>query len=164
MKLPKVHSFKVHTMLTDPKFIKRMEGSVSVIKKYDIPYVAGYSKDGKRVYIDRHVEPKMNGIDIAKYIVLHEHVEKSLMDLFNLKYQQAHHIALSIEHASVIEDGVDWDAYSKHIDKYTKKLSHEDLTHSPPDLDLSPYKDEKELPIFLRKHNKHELSKSSNNS
>jgi len=153
MDLPKIHSFKVHKMLTDPKFKKRMGESVSIVKKYDVPYIAGYSKDGKTIYVDRHLETEFEGKDIIKYLVVHEKTEKALLDLFNLKYQQAHHIALHVERQIVEKDGINWDAYSKFIDKYKKNLGHEDLSHSPKDLDLEPYEDEKDYHVFLKKHN-----------
>jgi hypothetical protein len=143
-------------MLTDPKFLERMKGSVSVVSKYDIPYVAGYSKDGKHIYIDRHMNTKMNDKDITKYLVVHEKTEKVLLQLFNLKYQQAHHIATAVEHAAVVKDGIDWNVYSKYVDKFVKTLGHENLSNAPPDLDLTPYKDEKDYHVFLRKY-KNEL-------
>jgi len=154
MKLPKVHSFKTHQMLTDPKFVKRMKESVSIIKKYDVPYLAGYSKDGKKIYIDRHMDLDFNGIDITKYLVVHEKTEKALLMIHHIKYQQAHHIATSVEHDAVVKDGLNWNKYSKFVEKFVKKLGHENLTHSPPELDLEPYEDEHDFHVFLKKHNK----------
>jgi hypothetical protein len=151
MSLPKVHSFQVHKMLTDSRFLKEIKKSVSIVRTYDIPYVAGYSVDGKKVFIDRHMDTNFKGTDITKYLVLHEKTEKALLIIFNLKYQQAHHIATYVEHDAVVKDGLDWKEYEKFVEKYVKKLDHENLQKSPPDLDLEPYEDEKDFHKFVKK-------------
>jgi len=156
MKLPKVYSFKVHKMLTDKEFRKELQKSVSIIRKYDIPYVAGYSKDGKEIYIDRHFESNWNGKDITKYLVIHEITEKALLNIYKLKYQQAHHIATHVERNAVVNDGLDWKDYCRYIDKYVKTLDHENLKYSPPNLDLTPYKDEKDFSKFIKKRKEDE--------
>ena len=76
------------------------------------------------------------------------------MDIFGLKYQEAHHIATSRERRAAEGAGVNWNAYQKHIFKYRKPLSHEDLTFTPKDLDLTPYKQEKDYNILYSKHRK----------
>src|SRR5471030_2023728 len=52
-------------------------------RKHDIPYLAGYSRDGKTIYIDRHMPKtlKYQGreIDTDRYLILHEEVEKTLI-------------------------------------------------------------------------------------
>ena len=49
-------------------------------RKHDIPYLAGYSLDGKTIYIDRHMPAsfKFKGrtINTDRFLVLHEEVEK----------------------------------------------------------------------------------------
>src|SRR6266545_1427831 len=66
-------------------------------RSHDIPYVAGYSKDGKTIYIDRHMPPsfryKGREIDSDRFLILHEEVEKTLIDQLNLHYLHAHQIA-----------------------------------------------------------------------
>ena len=51
-------------------------------RKHDIPYLAGYSLDGKTIYIDRHMPAsfKFKGrtINTDRFLVLHEEVEKTL--------------------------------------------------------------------------------------
>ena len=51
-------------------------------RKHDIPYLAGYSLDGKTIYIDRHLprsfEYKGRAIAVDRYLLLHEEVEKTL--------------------------------------------------------------------------------------
>jgi hypothetical protein len=45
-------------------------------RKHDIPYLAGYSKDGKTIYIDRHMPSSFRydgrDIDTDRYLILHE--------------------------------------------------------------------------------------------
>src|SRR5262249_52424183 len=49
-------------------------------RNHDIPYLAGYSKDGKIIYIDRHMPKTMKyqgrEINTDRYLILHEEVEK----------------------------------------------------------------------------------------
>ena len=81
-------------------------------RKHDIPYLAGYSKDGKTIYIDRHMPSsfRYDGRDINtdRYLILHEEVEKTLIDQLNLHYLHAHQIATRAEQAAVRAAGVRW--------------------------------------------------------
>lgn len=143
-----MHSFKDHIYIKDPRFKKRMEEKYKINKLYDVPYVAGYSKNGKTIYIDRHLKMMEDKIDISPYLILHERTEKTLIDLFGLDYQHAHHIAIQQEKESVIKDGLDWKKYSDHYTKYIKGCAKEKLTKIPPDLDLTPYKDENDKTLL----------------
>lgn len=141
----KVHSKKVKTMVNDRRFLKRVAAirTIKPITKYDVPYVAGYSEDGKTIYIDRHIKLKMkNGKDVTPLIVTHEVVEKALLDIFDLDYQQAHHIATYLEHEAASKSGIDWRQYTKLLDPQMKRVGSEKIKAVPPDLDLEPYKDE----------------------
>jgi hypothetical protein len=74
-------------------------------RKHDIPYLAGYSLDGKTIYIDRHMPAsfKFKGrtINTDRFLVLHEEVEKTLIDQLGLHYLHAHQIATRAEEAAV---------------------------------------------------------------
>jgi len=142
--LIKVLSFKGHAMLSDPEVQKRIEEKVTVNRKYDVPFIAGYSNDGKTIYVDRHFNPMFDKVDVMPYLLIHEKTEKALLDLYHLDYQQAHHLATHNEHMHVKADGLNWKDYTKHFDVYEKNLEHEKLTKVPPDLDLEPYRDEKD--------------------
>jgi hypothetical protein len=73
-------------------------------RKHDIPYLAGYSLDGKTIYIDRHMPAsfKFKGrtINTDRFLVLHEEVEKTLIDQLGLHYLHAHQIATRAEEAA----------------------------------------------------------------
>ena len=66
-------------------------------RKHDVPYLASYSKDGKTIYIDRHMPASFRyagkEINTDRYLILHEEVEKTLIDQLNLHYLHAHQIA-----------------------------------------------------------------------
>jgi hypothetical protein len=121
---------------------------------HDIPYVAGYSKDGKTIFIDRHLPSEMEyegrKINTDRFLLLHEEVEKTLIDQLNLHYLHAHQIATRAEEAAVRAAGISWRAYDRFMQKYVKKMGDERLTKVPPDLDLKPYRDEHDTELLER--------------
>jgi len=126
----------------------------SIDRAHDIPYLAGYSLDGKRIYIDRHLPPtfRYRGRDVAvdRYLLLHEEVEKTLIDQLDLHYQHAHQIATRAEEAAVRADAVSWRAYDRFMQQYVKTMGDERLTKLPADLDLKPYRDEHDFDLMRR--------------
>ena len=76
-----------------------------VDREHDIPYLAGYSRDGKTIYIDRHMPKsfRFRGrvIETDRFLILHEEVEKTLIERLNLHYLHAHQIATRAEQAAV---------------------------------------------------------------
>jgi hypothetical protein len=101
-------------------------------RKHDIPYLAGYSKDGKTIYIDRHMPSsfRYDGRDINtdRYLILHEEVEKTLIDQLNLHYLHAHQIATRAEEAAVRAAGIRWRDYDRFMQKYVKRIGDARLT------------------------------------
>lgn len=112
---------------------------------YDIPYLAGYSLDGHTIFIDRHMPKgfKYKGRMVAtdRFLILHEAVEKSLIQLMGLHYLTAHQIALRAEQAAVRAEGVEWKAYDDFMQTYIKVIGDEELSRVPSTLDLTPYRD-----------------------
>lgn len=123
-------------------------------RKHDIPYLAGYSLDGKIIYIDRHMPKsfKFRGrvIETDRFLILHEEVEKTLIDQLGLHYLHAHQIATRAEEAAVRAAGVEWRAYDRFMQKYVKHIGDERLTKVPKDLDLKPYRDEHDDDLLRR--------------
>jgi hypothetical protein len=120
--------------------------TVKINRDYDVPYLAGYSEDGKTVYIDRHM-PKYMVYKGKKYptdrkLTVHECVEKDLIDGFKLKYMEAHKIATDTEFDRVLASGINLKAYNDFMDEHVKEIGSEKITKAPPDLDLTPYIDE----------------------
>ncbi|MGC2124893.1 MAG: hypothetical protein WA652_18760, partial [Xanthobacteraceae bacterium] len=123
-------------------------------RKHDIPYLAGYSLDGKTIFIDRHMPPtfKFRGrtINTDRFLILHEEVEKTLIDQLGLHYLHAHQIATRAEEAAVRAAGVEWRAYDRFMQKHVKSIGDERLTKVPKDLDLKPYRDEHDDELLRR--------------
>ena len=149
--------------LKDPRVIARMAklNSIPVVKKYDVPYLCGYSKDAKTIYFDKHLNTKMKGHDLTKFLKIHEYTEKTLMDVFEMDYQQAHHIATHQERKAVEAAGIKWNDYDDFLEPQIKEVWHEDLKIVPPDLDLEPYEDEKDKKVLRPLMKKEKQEKGS---
>jgi hypothetical protein len=123
-------------------------------RKHDIPYLAGYSQNGKIIYIDRHMPETMKyqgrEIDTDRFLILHEEVEKTLIDQLNLHYLHAHQIATRAEEAAVRAAGIRWRDYDQFMQKYVKRIGDERLQKVPADLDLKPYRDEHDYDLVQR--------------
>jgi hypothetical protein len=123
-------------------------------RKHDIPYLAGYSKDGKTIYIDRHMPKSFKFgariIETDRFLLLHEEVEKTLIDQLGLHYLHAHQIATRAEQAAVRACGISWRAYDRFMQKNVKRDGDERLTRVPADLDTKPYRDEHDYELLQR--------------
>src|SRR5438874_2871818 len=126
----------------------------TIDRRHDIPYLAGYSRNGKIIYIDRHMPETMRyggrDINTDRYLILHEEVEKTLIDQLGLHYLHAHQIASRAEQAAVRSAGIRWRDYDRFMQKYVKHIGVERLTKVPADLDLKPYRDEHDFDLLKR--------------
>ena len=50
--------------------------------------------------------------------------------------------------AAVEAAGVSWDVYNRFMKRYEKPIDAEKLVSVPPDLDLTPYRDEKDFALL----------------
>jgi hypothetical protein len=91
-------------------------------------------------------------IDTDRFLILHEEVEKTLIDQLRLHYLHAHQIAARAEEAAVRAAGVLWRDYDRFMQKHVKTIGDERLTKVPADLDLKPYRDEHDLDLLKRMH------------
>jgi hypothetical protein len=126
---------------------------VRVINRdYDIPYIAGYSIDGNTVFIDRHLPRSfrwlMKTVRVEPFLLTHEIVEKALLDELRLHYLHAHQIALRAERDAVKAAGVSWWVYQGFMKKHEKPIQDEKVTKVPANLDLTPYRDEKDFALL----------------
>jgi len=137
---------------------RALDAIVRRVKKldrdHDIPYLAGYSVDGKTIYIDRHM-PKFftfrgRRIETDRFLILHEEVEKTLIDQLGLHYLHAHQIATRAEQAAVRAERIEWRAYDGFMQRNVKKIGDERLTKVPADLDFKPYRDEHDTDLVQR--------------
>lgn len=130
--------------LNDPAVKRALARPFKVNRTWDLPYLAGYSKDGTTIYIDRHLPLTLKigakSCDPAKFLTVHEHVEKSLIDALGWKYAAAHQVATAQENAAVSRAGIDPAQYEKVIHRFVKADEIERLLRVPPDLDMTPYR------------------------
>src|SRR5256884_1580743 len=123
-------------------------------RKHDIPYLAGYSNDGKTIYIDRHMPASFRyggrEVNTDRYLILHEEVEKTLIDQLGLHYLHAHQIATRAEQAAVRAAGIRWRDYDRFMQQHVKHIGDERLRKVPADLDLKPYRDEHDYDLVQR--------------
>ena len=135
--------------------VKAIRRRVRVVNRdYDIPYIAGYSRDGHTVFIDRHL-PKsfrwlMKIVRVEPFLLTHEIVEKALLDELRLHYLHAHQIAQRAERDAVKAAGVSWWAYQRFMKQHEKSIEEEKLIKVPAELDLTPYRDERDFALLRR--------------
>ncbi len=135
--------------------VKAIGRRVRVVNRsYDIPYLAGYSKDGSTVFIDRHLPRTLRfltrKVRIDPFLLTHEIVEKALLDELRLHYLHAHQIAVRAERDAVKAAGLSWWVYQSVMKGYSKPIEEEKLINVPPSLDLTPYRDEKDFALLER--------------
>ncbi|SFS03586.1 hypothetical protein SAMN05216570_1731 [Dyella sp. OK004] len=159
------HPHAPHTKLKVPDWYvsalmldRALDAILRRVKKFDrnhdIPYLAGYSKDGKTIYIDRHLPKSFTfrgrKVEVDRFLILHEEVEKTLIDQLGLHYLHAHQIATRAEEAAVNAERVTWAAYDRFMQKYVKSIGDERLAKVPADLDLKPYRDYHDYELMQR--------------
>ena len=119
----------IRCFLTWSKPLRRRVRRVS--HDYDIPYIAGYSVDGKIIFIDRHLPRTirwlLKTVRVEPFLLTHEIVEKALLDELRLHYLHAHQIAMRAERDAVKAAGVSWWAYQSFMKKHEKQIEEEKL-------------------------------------
>ncbi|MDR3418314.1 MAG: hypothetical protein P4L83_19235 [Nevskia sp.] len=125
--------------------VRSIRARAHLERDYDIPYVAGYSVDGHIIFIDRHMPKsfvyRRRRVLTDRFLIVHEAVEKSLIQLLGMHYLPAHQIALRAEQAAVRAEGIDWHYYDAFMQEYIKVIGDEELSRVPETLDLTPYRD-----------------------
>lgn len=144
----------VSNLMLDRALDAVLRRAKTIDRRHDIPYLAGYSLDGKTIYIDRHMPRSFNyhgrDIETDRFLILHEEVEKTLIDQLGLHYMHAHQIALRAEQAAVRAAGVRWRDYDAFMQQFIKDFGDERLRKVPEDLDLKPYRDEHDVDLLKR--------------
>lgn len=125
--------------------VKSIRARSHLERSYDIPYLAGYSLDGHTIFIDRHMPKsfvyRSRKVLTDRFLIVHEAVEKALIQLLGMHYLHAHQIALHAEQAAVRAEGIKWDAYDDFMQEYIKVVGDEALSKVPDNLDITPYRD-----------------------
>ena len=143
---------------------------------WDIPYLAGYSKDGTTIYIDCNLDDwdyKGRTINPDQFLKLHEEVEKSLidairdnngfdrrvlLDCLGMKspsdrlYFHCHGVATCAEQYAVeLAHGVAAvAAYNEFMRGQVRRSEDERIRRVPADLDMTPYGGEDAEDVRLR--------------
>ncbi len=145
---------------------------VTLNREYDIPLLAGYSKNSPlKIYIDRSIQDhyrldnNQESINVLKPLIIHESVEKSLIDELQIEeelYHRTHQIAQRLEMESVRLLGYSWRRYQWTLmRKLITDILNKPTRTIPHDLDQTANKtifDEKEISKMVRKARLPELS------
>ncbi len=131
------------------KVLERKDPSdIKVDTSYSIKYTGGYSKDGKTIYLDSRFPQSLNiegkEISTIESIAKHHELPEKWMTEEGYTYQYAHMLATKIEREYVESLGINWELYSKEVEKGLHAVSSAKLEKSPKNLDLTPYVDSKD--------------------
>lgn len=137
----------INRLIDNREIKQRLYAPYTLDRDHDLPYLAGYSKDGKTRYIDRHLPEILACIEDGHrhefaptlHLMDHEGFEKAVMDVLGWNYQHAHEAANGFERRGVLKAGLPWQAYNKALLPYIKADEHEKLKKVPADLDMTPY-------------------------
>ncbi|HZP65847.1 MAG TPA: hypothetical protein VFB32_06020 [Rudaea sp.] len=125
--------------------VKSIRSRAHLEREYDIPYLAGYSLTGHTIFIDRHMPKsfvyRSRKVLTDRFLIVHEAVEKALIQLLGMHYLHAHQIALHAEQAAVRAEGIKWEVYDAFMQENIKVIGDEELSRVPANLDLTPYRD-----------------------
>ena len=127
---------EVDKLLGDKAVRRHVARTPRVDRGWDIPYLGGYSENGKTIYIDRHLP----WTSLDSFLVLHETIEKVLIDQLGLSYAHAHEIATREEERAVKSCGIDLAWYRATLKPFIKSDEKKPLLRVPADLDLTPYR------------------------
>lgn len=153
----------VNRLEKDPEVRRLLWRHEGVDDTCDLPYLAGYSTDGKTIYIDRHLPDTLSYTHDGKFreyrprsfLIDHESFEKAVIDALKWRYGHAHEAATGYERRHVMQAGLLWKPYQEAYQPYIKADEHEKLKRVPHDLDLTPYLDDPVLLSRLKKAMKH---------
>ncbi len=132
--------------------VQALKQRARVDRRWDIPYLAGYSRAGRTIFIDRDLprtfEHRGRRVRIEPFMIIHEAVEISLLDKLGLDYQDAHLVALMAERSAVQACGVAWTGYQRFMLRHIKRAGSKQLKLVPRNLHLTPYLDERDLALL----------------
>ncbi len=147
---PAVSRASIDALLANPAIRERLWAPHEENNDFDIPYIAGYAKDDKKTYYDRHlpevISLHLDGhnreISPREFLRRHETLEKAIIDALGWGYFPAHAAATAYEKRGVLERlGPQWwMPYTHAMDGYARVDEHEQITTVPKDLDMTPYR------------------------
>src|SRR5260221_10795186 len=131
-------------LLADPRINQRLNMPHHLDRTYDIPYLGGYSADGRTIYLDKDFPIRVQtkdgrSFDPTPFLENHEKIEKAIIDVLGWHYLQAHEAATNFERRTVMQAGLDWHTYNDAIEGWVTKVEHFPIQRVPADLDMTPY-------------------------
>lgn len=144
----KLGDHEVDQALANPSVRRQLARTPRFDRSWDVPYLGGYSVDGRTVYLDRHLPKTLiyrgakHGypVDIDRFLILHEEVEKALIDQLEFSYAHAHEVATRAEENAVRAAGIEVGWYRKALKPFIKADARERLLRVPNELDMTPYR------------------------
>ena len=145
------------TLISDPILaaaISFIYNNARIDRTFDVPYLAGSSRDGSVVYIDRHLpeflEYKGQKYNVLPLFVFHERTEYAIERGLNCPYQYAHQLVLRNEREGLAATlKIPWKVYDDFCQEWIKFADDEKLQRIPWDLDIKPYEDEDDWKALL---------------
>jgi hypothetical protein len=131
--------------------VEAIKKKVKIDRSYDIPLLAGYSKDGSTLYVDKdmpegYISRKTKSfVNALHFLLFHEGIEKALIDAYELIYEPPHEVAQCVEHDAVEASGADTKEYNGFMEQWIKHARDKKKYRVPKDLDMTPYVKEKEI-------------------
>jgi hypothetical protein len=113
------------------------------------PATAATARPSTSTRTCRNLPRRRARVAVDRFLILHEAVEKTLLDALGLRYQHAHQIALRAEQAAVRAAGISWREYDRFMARYIKEAD-DVIDRLPPDLDIKPYRDERDVKLLKR--------------
>ncbi len=120
-----------------------------VLRDFEMPYIAGYSTETRRVYVDKNFTRE----DYLPFLLIHEIIEAEILrilppDIRN--YFIAHHISQRVEMEVVRAHDVSWHDYQHGYIASLDTLAFNQIytmTKLPSDLNLIPFRDMGDLKL-----------------
>lgn len=129
--------------------------NIKIDNSFDVPFLAGYSRDAKTIYIDKRIPKfliyKKKRFNIHQFLILHEVIEKALSKhLGKSFYKLAHEIASRAEYATILGEKISYYYYVSFLQEKLVEIRQEHNYCLPHDLDLKPYRDSKNKILLER--------------
>jgi hypothetical protein len=147
------HKAELQKLTSEPSFRRMWARPIQIDTSKEIPDTAGYNVAGNIYFVDalfaaavragRVVVPNMMPAQIMQAVLMHERIEKCLLDADNDidSYEGAHEFATLSEHLFVISLGAKPRLYEAALAPYIKQNETKPLRLPPNDLDAEPYVD-----------------------
>jgi hypothetical protein len=87
-------------------------------------------------------------VRVDLFLLTHKIVEKVLLDELRVHYLYAHQVAVRAERDAVKAADVSWWVYQRFMKNTRSRISEERLACVPSNLDLTPYRDEKDFGVL----------------